>query len=262
MAASSAAIANLALSHLGGSAVVITNLATDTTLEGKACRAFYDTARIETFRAYPWQVAQRRVALTLVQENSDDPVEWLYTYRVPENCLQPQRLLWQGIRNPVSGERIPFRLVQDTESTTYDAAVTYQAGDYAESVSIWYRALRETINDTPASSASDWAVVSTVNGVPPLWLLCDVPDAVLEYTGNLTDTRFFTADMDNAIAARLAFYVAPKLSNKDQNVRVEMARLWDFLIGEARSNDFHAEQRDPDPPSSFEAARDALTFDR
>lgn len=258
MSTSSAAIANLALAHLGSSAVVITTLSTDTTLEGKALRAFYETARRETLMAHAWHCAQKSAALTLVEAVDDTLPEWVYKYRVPEDCLMPQRIKWGGIRSPTPGQRIPFAVRRDTESTTYDAGVTYTVGQYAESSSIWYRALRTTINDTPVSSTSDWVTIAaptTPDGVPPEWLFCDVEDAELEYTMNLTDTRYFTPDLDNAIAAKLAFYAAPKITTGDPNTRAEMAQLWDFLIRQARSNDFHAEQQDPAPMSSFEAAR-------
>jgi hypothetical protein len=43
--------------------------------------------------------------------------------------------------------------------------------------------------------------------------------------------------------------------NGDTNKRAEMAQLWSFLLAQARANDFNVEQRDPDPMSSFEAAR-------
>ena len=256
MAESTAAIANQALSHLGGSAVVITTLSSDITLEGKACRQFYETAKRETLLAHPWNVAQQQAALTLVEEITAEPLEWGWKYRLPEDCLMPQRVLYADVRTPPSGMRVPYRLMRDNVSTAWDVATTYETGEYAQSSSIWYRALRETVGDTPASSASDWVAVSTYSGVPPQFLLCDVEDAWLEYTVDITDPREFTPDLDNAIAARLAFYVAPKLSSADPTLRATMASLWDFLIRSAQAVDANNEQRDPEPPSSFELARE------
>ena len=257
MATSSATIANLALSHCGGSAVVITDLSTDGTLEGKACRAFYETAKRETLLAHPWNVAQVQAELTISEEVTGDINEWAWKYRLPEDCLMPQRVLYADQRTPPSGYRVPFRLMRDNESTTYSGATTYATGDYALSATIWYRALRETIGDTPASSASDWVATSTYSGVPPQWLFTDVGDAWLEYTVDITDPRFFTPDLDNAIAAKLAFYIAPKVSGQNVNLRREMYELWAFLIRQAQSMDVNNEQRDPEPPSSFEVARTA-----
>ena len=255
MAASTAAIANLALSHLGSTAVVITDLAADTTLEGKSCRQFYSQAVRETLLAHPWNVAQVQAALTLVEAVTTDPMEWAYKYRVPEDCLMPQRVLWQNIRTPPSGYRVPYRLLRDTESTTYNAATAYVVGDYVLSATIWYRCILAGTGQTPVSSPTYWTATATYSGVPPQWLLCDAASAWLEYTVDLTDPRDFTPDLDNAVAARLAFYVAPKLALGNPNVRGEMAGLWDFLIRAARANDANNEQRDPEPPSSFEMAR-------
>lgn len=257
MAASSATIANLALHHCGSSAVVITDLSTDSTLEGKSCRAFYETAKRETLMAHPWNIAQVQAELTLVEEDVTDPVEWQYIYRLPEDCLMPQRVLYADCRNPPSGLRVPFRVMRDSASTTYSAATTYATGDYALSATIWYRALRETINDAPVSSTSDWVATSTYSGVPPSWLVCDVADAWLEYTVDITDPRFFSPDLDNAIAAKLAFYIAPKVSAQNPKLRGEMAELWAFLVRQAARNDANNQQRDAEPPSSFEVARES-----
>ena len=257
MAASSAALANLALSHLGGSSVVITDLTTDATLEGKALRAFYETARRETLVARAWHCVQKTAALTLIETVSDAAPEWVYKYRMPEDALVANRVKWSGIRTPVAGQRVPFAIRRDTVSTTYDAGTTYTVGQYAESSSIWYRALQTTVGDTPVSSASDWVTIAaptTPDGVPPEWLFCDVDDAELEYTMNATDVRYFTPDLDNAIAAKMAFYAAPKIA-KDAAMQAQLAQLWSFLVTQATVNDINAEQRDPDPISSFEAAR-------
>mgnify|MGYP001614712252 CR=1 FL=1 len=257
MSASSATIANLALAHLGTSSVVITTLSSDSTLEGKALRAFYETARRETLMAHAWHCAQKTAALTLIEAVDDTVPEWVYKYRVPEDCLMPQRIKYAGLRNPIAGQRIPFAVRKDTESTTYDAGTTYTVGQYAESASIWYRALRTTVGDTPVSSTSDWVTIAaptTPDGVPPEWLFCDVDDAELEYTMNATDVRYFTPDLDNAIAAKMAFYAAPKIA-KDAATQAQLAQLWSFLVTQATVNDINAEQRDPDPISSFEAAR-------
>jgi hypothetical protein len=259
MAASTTAIAQLALHHLGVSSVVLVDVDTDPELEAKSLRAYLATARKETLMAYPWACAEKTATLSLIEVDDDETTpEWGYKYRLPEDCLMPRRILWGGIREPGRQQTVDFRIAGDTESTAYDAAVTYDEGEYASvtvgSVTTWYRALRETINDPPASSASDWVATSSHTGVPPAWLYCDITDAQLRYTRNLTDVRFFTVDLDNALAAKLAFYVAPKLT-EGPNAQARMAQLYRYLIGEALRNDLNAEQRGPTPPSSFELAR-------
>jgi hypothetical protein len=150
-----------------------------------------------------------------------------------------------------------FEQVADTASTAYASGTTYAVGDYVLSASIWYRCIQAGAGQTPASSPTYWTATATYSGVPPQWLLCDVPEAWLEYTVDIADPRFFTPDLDNAFAAKLAFYIAPQVSAQNPNLRAEMAGLFDFLIRSAHVNDTNNEQRDPEPPSSFEVARHA-----
>lgn len=252
MAASTAAIANLALAHLGVSGT-ITTLSSDTTTEGKACRTFYDRAVVETLAAHRWQFATKEAALTLVEEIADtDEREWRYRYRLPEDCVTPVRIKW-GVRNPRPEQEVPFRLLADDDSTAYDAAVTYAAGDYVLSSSIWYRALRTTINDTPASSPSDWVAVTA----PPMYLDCDQEDAILVYVADLDDPTRYPVDFESAVAALLAFYVAPSVTvnGSAADLRAAAYGLWQQLVAQAKVNDFMARQRDVPPVSSWQGAR-------
>lgn len=252
MAASTAEIANLALSHLGSGAVVIVTLATDTTAEGKALNAHYTRARREVLKARAWSFAQVTVALTLVETFTEATADFPYSYRLPEDCVQPQRIIIAGVRTPRASSKRPFQLNRDADSTAYDAAVTYAIHKYVSTGGTWYRALRETINDPPASSASDWVAIAAA---PPMLISCDLLDAVLEYTQDVTETREFPPDFENALAARLAMYAAPRIVKDAGEKRQEMAQLYAFLINEARANDIDSQQRDEDPASDFEAAR-------
>lgn len=258
MAASTTEIANLALSHLGQGAVIISALSSDTTREGKACRTFYPRARVETLKAYPWACAKKQATLTLVETFAATAErEWLYSYRLPTDCLLPRRILWEGVRNPRPEQQVPFDLIADNDSTAYDAATTYAAGDYASvttsGITVWYRALRTTVGDTPASSPSDWVAVE---GGPPKLLLTDQEDAILEYTADVTDPTRFDTDLENAIAVRLAFDVAPMVAREEAGrLRQELAALWDALFARAQANDYAARQRDLPPLSTYQAVR-------
>ena len=253
MAASTAALANAALAHLGV-AGAITTLSSDTTTAGKACREFYPRARQETLIAHPWQCAKvSAAALTLVTTiATTDEQEWEFRYRLPENCLAPRRIVW-GVRNPTADQEVPFTLEADTGSTTYDAAVTYTINAYAQSASLWYRALRTTIADTPALSASDWVAVTA----PPKFLLTDQQGALLEYTMDLTDPTRFDPDLESAIVAKLAYYIAPAVTvnGSAPQLRNDVAAIWDHLLASARANDYRAKQRDTTVMSGYRLAR-------
>lgn len=257
MAASSAVVANLALSHLGVRGR-ITTLSTDTTAEGVACNDFYARCVSEVLRAAPWQFAKKQAAITLVETFADGTTisnepEWKYSYRVPEDCVTPLRVLYAGNRNPNAEMEVPFALYADTDSTTYDAATTYATGAYVLSSSIWYRALRETINDTPASSPSDWVAVSRL----PDLLYCDVASAVLEYTMDVTDTTRFELLFESAVALLLAYYVAPRVTVNGSAMELQqrVAATYNELIGQATANNYNTRKRDTPPISGWESIR-------
>lgn len=251
MAASTAAIANTALAHLGVTGR-ITTLSSDTTTEGKACRQFYPMARVQTLAAASWQSQTTQAALTLVEEFTATDAEWAYSYRLPENCVTPIRILWQGVRNPLADQQPPFRQYADTDSTTYDAAVTYTVGQYAQSASIWYRALRTTIADTPVSSPSDWVAIT---GGPPALLYTDEADAVLEYVADFDDPTRFDALLEHAIGLLLAWYVAPQVDGASPAVREHVGTTWSAIIAQAKAHDYRSKMPDRPPVSGYQAAR-------
>lgn len=253
MAASTAVIANKALRHLGV-ASTITTLRTDVTAPGKACQSVLTACIQETLTAHDWACARKQATLTLVETFADsDTKEWDYSYRLPTDCLTPRRIL-NGVRNPREDQEVPFLVVADTDSTAWDVATTYAAGDYALSASIWYRALRTTVGDTPASSTSDWVAIT---GGPPMLLWTDQEDAILEYTMDLTDVTRFDLPLESAIAALMAFYVAPSVTVNDSavNLSEKVAGLWEFLVNEAKKKDYNARKRDIPPFSGYRSAR-------
>jgi hypothetical protein len=251
MAASTAVIANAALAHLGVTGR-ITTLSSDTTTAGKACRQFYPQARRQTLMAAKWQSQTKQATLTLVETFTATDAEWAFSYRQPEDCVTPVRILWEGVRNPLADQEPPFRVMADADSTTYDAAVTYTVGQYAQSASIWYRALRTTINDTPASSASDWVAIT---GGPPPLIHCDVEDAVLEYIADFDDPTRFDQLLEDAIAALLAWYVAPQIDGITAATREHVLSTYSATIAQAKAHNFNAKKPDLPPVSGWQAAR-------
>lgn len=257
MATSSAAVANKALQHLGV-AGVITTLATDTTAVGKAAYRFYADAVRETLSAHPWSCAQKVGTLTLVETiAASNTREWQYKYRLPEDCLNPGRLLWAGVRNPRADQQVPFDTKADTGSTTYGAGTAYAVGDYASESSVWYRCIQAGTGQTPSVSPLYWTASATAQGGPPKFLYTDLVDAELEYTMDLTDTTRFDVDFEAAVAARLAYAIAPSVTVNGSApvLRQQALELWQYLINKAIAADFNARQRDLPPVSGYQAAR-------
>lgn len=265
MAASNAVLANAALGHLGV-AGTITNLATDATAYGVALRALLPQAIDEALRAAPWRCAYTETSLTGTAIASSVTREWLYRFRLPELCVTPLRILWEGVRTPRRDQQVPFVTRSDADSTAWDIATTYAEDEYASVTTsgtvVWYRALRETVGDAPASSASDWVATSTPNGAPPHWLYTDHTDAstptiVLAYTRSLTDPTRFDGDLERAITCLLAYHVAPQVTVNGSAVdlRRQVAATYNALASQAIAHDRRSRQADQAPASGYEAAR-------
>lgn len=256
MAASDAAIANAALSHLGVAGRIVT-LATDPSSEARVCREFLPRARAETIKSAPWSVATKTAPLLLLEDFNGSDAEWRYRYRLPEDCIQPRRILWRGIRNPLPDQQPSFIVAADTISGPYDDATEYVTGDYvsvtAGGVWQWYRALQDSTNQSPVTEDAYWEPVSSV----PDWLMCDVESAQLEYTFDLVDPTRYGPDLEAAIVALLAYYIASSVTVNGSAIPLQqkVAGIWEQKINEAREADARARQRDPAPISAYEAAR-------
>ena len=255
MAASKEAICNLALSHLGV-AKTITALATGATPESIACNQFYDQALEEVLRATAWPFATAFATLELVKVAPT--VEWDYSYRLPADCRFVRRIVQpDSSRNETRQSRAPFRLVRDTASTAWSGATAYTVGQYASltsaGVTTWYRAIQAGTNQNPATQPAYWTAIT---GTPPQLLLTDRVDAEIEYTMAVTDPREFSGDFAQALAALLAVYIAPRLTQDETGQRAKHPReLYSWLIGRAWANAANEEVVDDPQPSEFERAR-------
>ena len=113
MSSSETEIANLALSHLGGSKE-IANIETEKSEAAAACRRFFDTSRDEMLRDFAWPFATSFSTLGLVEEDPDEnDKEWKYSYRYPSDCISLRRIL-SGSRNDHRQGRVPYKIGQDS----------------------------------------------------------------------------------------------------------------------------------------------------
>jgi hypothetical protein len=104
-------ICNAALRHLANKAI---KSITEASEPAAACLGFYDQTRDEVLREFRWPFATRFAALTLVGGTATLPVtlEWRYSYRLPDDCLAPRRIL-SGTRQETEDTRIPFDTASD-----------------------------------------------------------------------------------------------------------------------------------------------------
>lgn len=87
-------------------------------------------------------------------------------------------------------------------------------------------------------------------------ILTDISDAVLEYTVRVTNTETLSPDFTNAIAALLAFYIAPRLTGGDPFKLGQRAyEIWRLAIANAAAMSVNEEQPDEEPDSEFVRTR-------
>lgn len=102
-------ICNMALSHLA-SGKQIQNLDTDQSEEANACRTFYDKCVKTSQRDFPWPAFIDYETLGLIEEDPND--EWEYSYRLPNNCAFPIKIL-NGQREDNGSTAVPYTKATD-----------------------------------------------------------------------------------------------------------------------------------------------------
>jgi hypothetical protein len=107
-------ICNLALSFIGTGTEIASF--TERSPEARACNQFYEVARDEMLREWPWPFAGKAATLGEVDEDpalfSDDG--WAYSYRYPSDCLFARRII-SGVPVDQQGTRVDYKIVQDDE---------------------------------------------------------------------------------------------------------------------------------------------------
>lgn len=84
----------------------------ENTAEAQACNTLYPLSRDEVLAELPWRFASYRSVLALLTTTRNG---WAFAYSLPADCVAPRRL-WDGLRNPGKGQRIPFDVEGDATS--------------------------------------------------------------------------------------------------------------------------------------------------
>jgi hypothetical protein len=86
----------------------------DQSKEATACRRFWQTARDETIREFPWPRLRMTEELQLVTDyTAVDGAEWLYSYRMPDSCAVVRRIPSGVSRVDTAATVIPYALGRD-----------------------------------------------------------------------------------------------------------------------------------------------------
>ena len=95
-------ICNMALSHIGADARIVSITPPDGSVEAGHCAMFYDAARTEMLESGEWSFSLRRAQLTEVTNVSN---AWGYAYAKPSDCMRPMRILAAGAVSDGTGAK-------------------------------------------------------------------------------------------------------------------------------------------------------------
>lgn len=109
MATSAVAICNLALARIGNGQAI--SALTEASAQAVLLNSIYEATRDYVLRDFPWPFAKRTVVLGLVAE--DPSTDWLYSYRVPADCIRVRRILSSSGRSTTTG--VPFEIAGDDQ---------------------------------------------------------------------------------------------------------------------------------------------------
>ena len=83
-------------------------------------------------------------------------------------------------------------------------------------------------------------------------IYCDKENAEIEYTVNINDPAFFTAEFILALSFRLASYIAPRLTGGDPfKMKSEMISQYEIEIARAKKQALNEENKEKQPESEF-----------
>lgn len=203
-------IFNLALGRVGIGQVV--QSPTETTVPAKTCNRFYEQARREVLREFPYNFALRAEPLALVAD--EEFPGWGYVYSYPNDCLKIRAV----------GDSAGMRIMRD-------AFLTCRNDRY--SLLARYRI--------------PWQTGLRADGVRQV-ILCDVRLAWSFHTVDVTNTGVFPADVASVIAWRLAMEIGGPLK-ADAGLINTAKQEYLYWSSHAQANSLN-EARDDETPDS------------
>jgi len=202
---------NVALSHIGADAVVVSISPPDGSVEAGHCARFYPIARRELIESHPWSFTKTRATLAEVTNPS---TIWTHAYAMPSDCVKPLRVL---------------------SLTDFDAYLL--SWDYDASG-------RSALASIDEHTGVPFDIESGV-------LLTHEPEAVLIYQRDITDTTKFSPLFGSALGYLLAGYLAGPIIKGMEGARTGATlREQGFgLLAKAAASDANAstEQIEPVP---------------
>lgn len=151
MASSEVKICNMALGRVGVS-IFIAAL-TESSQAATVCNQFYEPCRDRALVDGQFNFATSRAVLA---DLGTPPTNWEYRYALPSDCIDAQKIVLPGSRNPLAKNRIPFELAEED-----GARVLYT--DQAEAELVYTKRITNPNLFTPQfESALAWLLASEI----------------------------------------------------------------------------------------------------
>ena len=258
-------LCEMALAHLS-MADEITNVSTDQTAVARAFRRFYAPTRDELLRMAPWAFATRFFTLTGHTGSGTVTV----STNVGTFTTSQDGFISTGDTVVIGG--VDYTVGARTSGTVWaltGANVTAQAFTIEKAVTTdpnvdWKRSyriptdaliVRRLVDGNRQPTRNNWPVYRMAHDGTYQVLYTDYEqDVVIEYTKAVTDVTVFTPTFDAALAALLAFKVAPLLAKGDPNGLGNRAlQVANLYLNQALAED--ANQDRPDGEAESEAVQ-------
>lgn len=232
-------ICNLALSHLGDTATVVSIKPPDSSIQAQLCARFYFAARNALLEMAAWGFATRRVALaqvtnpTLALAQAADPTaecgSWRFAYALPS-----------GVINVLA-------VLPATAPSDYEAWLGPVEQDHFPPFPQGYL----PVPGAPVYTPQPFACESQADGSQII--LTNVCNAVLRYTGLVEDTTKFSPLFTLALSHLLASQLAGPLIKGDAGMSAaeQQLQLFNALKGQASASDANQRKTHVEPAVSW-----------
>lgn len=193
---------NMALGWVGARTIASED---ENTQEAVQCRLFWDSARRQVLRDYPWPFARRRAWLARLPLPEGWEGEFAHAFALPADCLKVLGLRGTGAASGASS----------VAGSVSSSAASTGAGEAASAVSLPW-----TLAYHPEAARQT--------------LLCNAGAALLTYSADVRDVGLYDDLFVHVLARRLAALVAaPLLRGNAAKVR-EMEELYRAALPSAR----------------------------
>jgi hypothetical protein len=238
---SEVSICNLALSHLGDTSDVTSISPPENSVQAQLCAQFYPIARDALLEMGSWGFATRRVKLALLATNpaalgaldasgAPDASTWAYCYAQPA-----------GVINVIA-------VLSAEASNDYES--NYGACDPATTFPRYPQGYLP-VPGSPTYTPQPYALETTADGTEIV--LTNVPDAVLRYTTQVTDTTKFSPLFTVALSHMLASMLAGPILKGDKGAaeaknQLALAKTFE---GMAEASDANQRKNNIEPAVSW-----------